>query len=72
MASLIADKPSKDIVALFLNDLGQVVTSLPVCSFKTDSYEHNLFLDTKRLEFYFTCSLEKRGATADFKVRSNL
>ncbi|KAK3731505.1 hypothetical protein QZH41_008533 [Actinostola sp. cb2023] len=68
VATIIADKAKKDIVVLFLNELGNLLIAKPVCTFKTDAYEHNLFLDSKRSEFYLTCSLERKGASADFQL----
>ena len=44
-----------------------------ICSFKGNAYEPNIFLDSKRNEFFFACTVENGGiANSDFTLRSGL
>ncbi|XP_048579152.1 uncharacterized protein LOC116604854 [Nematostella vectensis] len=62
VASVIIAMPKKDVASLFLDRDGRMQASAQICSFKGHAYEHNLFLDSKRNEFFFTCLVETRGA----------
>ena len=44
-----------------------------ICSFKGNAYEPNIFVDSKRKEFYFTCTIQRGGVSnADFNLRSGV
>ncbi|XP_031563420.1 uncharacterized protein LOC116298966 isoform X2 [Actinia tenebrosa] len=65
VASVVVTKPKKDVIGLFLDKNGKVAKVGQVCSFRYDAYEHNLFHDSKRDEFYFTCTIENKGTIAN-------
>ena len=73
MGAAVIDGGRKEVVALFVGFNGNVLKSEPVCNFKGDAFEPNIFFDSKRKEFYFTCTVTSGGiADADFTLRSGL
>lgn len=73
MGTSVIDGARKEVAALFVGFNGNVLKSEPVCNFKGDAYEPNIFFDSKRKEFYFTCTVARGGiADADFTLRSGL
>lgn len=69
----VIDGGRKEVAALFVDLNGNVLKTELVCSFKGDASEPNIFFDSKRKEFYFTCTVARGGiADADFTLRSGL
>ena len=63
----------KEVTGLFLDSKGKLVKGDSVCSFKGDAYEPNIFFDSKRDEFIFTCTVESGGiADADFNLKAGV
>ena len=63
----------KEVIGLFVDTRGKVLKSDPVCSFRGNAYEPNIFVDSKRSEFYFTCTVQGGGvSSADFNLRPGL
>ena len=66
-------EPRKGVVGVFVDSKGKVLKTAEICSFKGDAYEPNIFFDSKRSEFYFSCTVSSGGvADADFNLRSGL
>lgn len=61
------------MIGLFADARGKVLKSDPVCSFRGNAHEPNIFVDSKRNEFYFTCTVQGGGVSnADFNLRPGL
>lgn len=60
---------SKQVVDAFLDVRGNIQRGEVLFSFKKSAYEPKIFLDSKRNEFYFTCTVESGGIEhADLKT----
>ena len=68
VAALVVARPRKEVFGVFLDTTGQFKQVESICSYKRDAYEPRLFLDDKRNEIFFTCTVERAGANADFQV----
>lgn len=63
----------KEVIGLFVDARGKILKADSVCSFKGNAYEPNIFTDSKRNEFFFTCTVQGGGvANADFNLRPGL
>lgn len=68
MAAAVIESDTKQIVDVFLDFKGKVQSAKVLFSYKRNSFEPNIFLDSKTNEFYFTCTVESGGApSADLK-----
>ena len=73
MVAAVVEETRKEVIGLFVDSKGKVLKVDPICSFKGDAYEPNIFFDSKRDEFVFTCTVEKGGiADADFDLQSGV
>lgn len=73
VGAVVVDGGRKEVVGLFVDKKGKVLKALPICNFKGDAFEPNVFIDSKRNESYFTCTVSSGGiANADFKLKSGL
>ena len=60
-------------MSLFFDRGGKVFKTEGICSFKGNAYEPNIFFDSKRNEFVFSCTVENGVvAKSDFTLRSGL
>ena len=72
-AVVVSGVTRKEVTGLFLDSKGKVLKWDPVCGAEKDAYEPNIFFDSKRDEFYFTCTVEKGGVTkADFNLKEGV
>ena len=73
MAAVVIHGARTEVAGIFADLRGKVLKAQTICSFKGDAYEPNIFVDTKRDEFYFTCTIQSGGiANADFNLQSGL
>ena len=63
MVAAVVEETRKEVIGLFVDSKGKVLKVDPICKFKGDAYEPNIFVDSKRNEFVFTCTVEKGGIT---------
>ena len=71
MAAVVLKEQREEVVSVFFNPEGKISKSDPICSFKGNAYEPNLFLDSRNNEIYFTCTVENGGvANSDFDIKS--
>ena len=71
MAAVVMHGGRKEVAGIFVDLRGKVLKAEAICNFKGSAYEPNIFVDTKRNEFYFTCTVESGGiSNADFNLRS--
>ena len=59
----LLEKGRKEVAGFFLDSKGTFLRGESMFSFKGDAYEPNIFFDSKRDEFYFTCTAETEGIT---------
>ena len=73
VAAVVVDGGHKEVAGVFVTPAGKVLKAEAICDFKGNAYEPNIFFDSKRNEFYFTCTVESGGvADADFNLQSGL
>ncbi|XP_020600643.1 uncharacterized protein LOC110039834 [Orbicella faveolata] len=73
VGAVILEETRKEVTGLFVDSKGKVLKVDSICSFKGDAYEPNIFFDSKRDEFFFTCTVENGGiANADFELKSGV
>lgn len=73
IGAAVMESGRTEVVGLFVGQTGKVLKAESVCSFKGNAYEPNIFFDSKRKDFYFTCTVENGGiANADFNLQSGL
>ena len=63
MVAAVVEETRKEVIGLFADSKGKVLKGDSICKFKRDAYEPNIFFDSKRNEFVFTCTVEKGGIT---------
>jgi len=72
-AAVVVNGGRKEVAGVFIDSRGKVLKAELIFSFKGNAYEPNIFFDSKRNEFYFTCTVESGGiAKADFNLQSGL
>ena len=73
VGAVVIEESRKEVIGLFVDSKGKVVKHDGICSFKGSSYEPNIFFDSKRNEFYFTCTVASEGvAQSDFNLRPGM
>ena len=73
VGAVVIEGGKKEVVSLFFDRGGRVSKTEGICSFKGNAYEPNIFLDSRRNEFFFACTVENGGvANSDFALRSGL
>lgn len=73
VGAVVIEGGKKEVVSLFFDRGGRVSKTEGICSFKGNAYEPNIFLDSRRNEFFFACTVENGGvANSDFTLRSGL
>lgn len=73
MGAVVLEGTRKEVMGLFVDSKGKVLKADSICSFKGNAYEPNIFFDSKRNEFFFTCTVENGGvANADFNLKSGV
>lgn len=73
MGAVILEETHKEVTGLFVDSKGKVLKADSICTFKGNAYEPNIFVDSKRDEFFFTCTVENGGiANADFDLKSGV
>lgn len=73
VGAVVLSHSRKEVIGLFADARGKVLKSDPVCSFRGNAHEPNIFVDSKRNEFYFTCTVQGGGVSnADFNLRPGL
>ena len=73
MGAVVLEETRKEVIGLFVDSKGKVLKADSICKFKGDTYEPNIFFDSKRDEFFFTCTVENGGiANADFNLQSGV
>ena len=69
----LLEKGRKEVAGFFLDSKGTFLKGESMFSFKGDAYEPNIFFDSKRDEFIFTCTVESGGiADADFNLKAGV
>ena len=73
MGAAVVEETRKEVIGLFVDFNGNVLKGDSVCRFKGNATEPNIFFDSKRDEFFFSCTVEKGGiAKADFNLKAGL
>ena len=73
MGAVVVEETRKEVIGLFVDSKGKVLKGDSICNFKGDAYEPNIFFDSKRDEFVFTCTVENGGiADADLQSGVNI
>ena len=73
MAAVVVDGGRKEVAGVFVDPAGKVLKTETICDFKGNAQEPNIFFDSKRNDFYFTCTVESGSiANADFNLQSGL
>jgi len=71
VGAVVLEETRKEVIGLFVDSKGNVLKGDSVCRFKGNAFEPNIFFDSKRDEFFFTCTVENGGiAKADFNLKA--
>lgn len=73
VGAVVVEESRKEVAGLFIDTGGKVLKAEEICDFKGSAYEPNIFFDSKRNEFFFTCTVGSGSVVnADFNLRSGL